>query len=328
MSTWLLWCYLFALMLALCSIFITLQLQLRFSYPFLRTFLYFVILDAFQTILDLFLRILPHYTHWFGAQGMPKKPLQLLDYLIFTISVFMNYFLILSVYKLARRACPKWFLRLYWGASSLVFVAFSIGLAFYFSGRSRELPRLILLLADLNSAFFPSAVLFLGLYWTSQMKQGAGRHLLQAIFVYLQIIFFMYYWVYILRSANWRLLNLFIVDPFFKFVNVHLLDLCSIAYIFPVILLMRFFLKTLPPPESSESLPQKSRQLDMHGLSKREWEITTLIIQGYSNRQIEDKLFISCRTVENHIYNIYRKLGVKNRIQLLRVFAPMNEFEL
>ncbi len=51
-------------------------------------------------------------------------------------------------------------------------------------------------------------------------------------------------------------------------------------------------------------------------ISKRELEIVSKVITGLSNREIADKLFISIKTVENHLYNIYQKTGVRNRVQL------------
>jgi len=53
-----------------------------------------------------------------------------------------------------------------------------------------------------------------------------------------------------------------------------------------------------------------------HEISKREQEIIVLMLKGKSNRDIEKELFISLHTVKNHIYNIYQKLGVKNRLQI------------
>jgi DNA-binding CsgD family transcriptional regulator len=55
------------------------------------------------------------------------------------------------------------------------------------------------------------------------------------------------------------------------------------------------------------------------GISKREEEIIHLVLQGMSNNEIEKKLFISLKTVKNHVYNVYRKLGVKSRVQLLNL---------
>ncbi len=54
-------------------------------------------------------------------------------------------------------------------------------------------------------------------------------------------------------------------------------------------------------------------------ISHRESEIISLVMQGYSHKQIGDKLFISNRTVKNHIYNIYQKTGAENKVQLLNL---------
>ena len=55
---------------------------------------------------------------------------------------------------------------------------------------------------------------------------------------------------------------------------------------------------------------------DRHGISKREREIAALIVSGYSNGQIADRLYISLSTVKSHIYSIYRKLGIASRMEL------------
>ncbi len=55
-------------------------------------------------------------------------------------------------------------------------------------------------------------------------------------------------------------------------------------------------------------------------LTKREQEIVELICKGSPNQEIADKLFVSLRTVKAHIYNIFKKTGVKNRLQLANVF--------
>jgi DNA-binding NarL/FixJ family response regulator len=59
--------------------------------------------------------------------------------------------------------------------------------------------------------------------------------------------------------------------------------------------------------------------LDARGITKRELEIIRLIIKGFSNRQIGDKLFISVSTVKKHIYNIFRKTHVNSRMALTAV---------
>ncbi|UXZ53909.1 response regulator transcription factor [Halomonas sp. 7T] len=53
------------------------------------------------------------------------------------------------------------------------------------------------------------------------------------------------------------------------------------------------------------------------GLTNREMEIISLLSAGSSNQQIADKLFVSEHTVKSHLYNIFRKINVHNRIQAL-----------
>lgn len=50
-------------------------------------------------------------------------------------------------------------------------------------------------------------------------------------------------------------------------------------------------------------------------LSKREYEVLDLLARGMSNRQISEELFISEKTVKNHVSNILRKLDVNDRTQ-------------
>lgn len=50
-------------------------------------------------------------------------------------------------------------------------------------------------------------------------------------------------------------------------------------------------------------------------LSDREIEVLTFLVQGYSNKDMADKMILSELTVINHIRNIYKKLNVSSRIQ-------------
>lgn len=48
-------------------------------------------------------------------------------------------------------------------------------------------------------------------------------------------------------------------------------------------------------------------------LSERELQVSSLLIEGYNNKQISSKLFISEGTVKNYISNIYSKIGISDR---------------
>ena len=64
--------------------------------------------------------------------------------------------------------------------------------------------------------------------------------------------------------------------------------------------------------KSSESGGRRDKPL----LSEREKEIVQLVAQGFRNREIGEKLFISEQTVKNHLHNIFDKLGVSDRLEL------------
>lgn len=59
---------------------------------------------------------------------------------------------------------------------------------------------------------------------------------------------------------------------------------------------------------------------ERYRISEREAEIIRLLLDGKSYRDIESELFISFKTVQSHVYNVYKKMGVKSRWQLLNLF--------
>ena len=58
------------------------------------------------------------------------------------------------------------------------------------------------------------------------------------------------------------------------------------------------------------------RARDRSPLSNREREIVALVAQGYKNKEMAEKMFISEQTVKNHLHNIFDKLGVSDRLEL------------
>jgi DNA-binding CsgD family transcriptional regulator len=60
--------------------------------------------------------------------------------------------------------------------------------------------------------------------------------------------------------------------------------------------------------------------LERYGITPREREIIELICGGCTNREVAEKLFISVATVKDHNSNIFRKTGVRNRVELVGLF--------
>jgi two-component system response regulator NreC len=59
-------------------------------------------------------------------------------------------------------------------------------------------------------------------------------------------------------------------------------------------------------------------------LTRREKEIVRLVVEGLSNKEIAEKLFISIRTVDSHKTNILQKLKLKSTVELVK-FAIRNK---
>ena len=55
---------------------------------------------------------------------------------------------------------------------------------------------------------------------------------------------------------------------------------------------------------------------DSSPLSARERQVVELVSQGFKNREIAQRMFISEQTVKNHLHNIFDKLGVSDRLEL------------
>ncbi len=76
--------------------------------------------------------------------------------------------------------------------------------------------------------------------------------------------------------------------------------------------------------EISEYLPHSIKETqsvhdfcEQYQLSAREREVLLLLLHGHTNTQIAERLFISANTAKTHIGNIYQKVGVNRRYELL-----------
>ncbi len=62
------------------------------------------------------------------------------------------------------------------------------------------------------------------------------------------------------------------------------------------------------------------------GLSNREAEVAGLVSKGLSNKEVASQLFVTEKTVKFHLTNIYKKMNVKSRAQLIVWCLPHIDF--
>ncbi len=95
-----------------------------------------------------------------------------------------------------------------------------------------------------------------------------------------------------------------------QLINATLMIVCNLL---PLVWTLRF------QPRGAVSTTDAMKR---YGISAREREIIALISAGCTNQEVADRLFISLATVKDHNYNIFRKLGVRNRVELVTLVRP------
>jgi DNA-binding CsgD family transcriptional regulator len=80
-------------------------------------------------------------------------------------------------------------------------------------------------------------------------------------------------------------------------------------------------------PAAAAACRRRRRDAPMHappawaalGITRREADVLALVVEGYSNREIAERLYLSVRTVEKHIESLLRKTSTRTRTQLARL---------
>src|SRR5271166_2214796 len=79
---------------------------------------------------------------------------------------------------------------------------------------------------------------------------------------------------------------------------------------------IRQFVANDEAPAAQQMPAAATRERERSPLSQREREIVALVAQGFKNKEMAEKMFISEQTVKNHLHNIFDKLGVSDRLEL------------
>jgi DNA-binding NarL/FixJ family response regulator len=79
---------------------------------------------------------------------------------------------------------------------------------------------------------------------------------------------------------------------------------------------IRQFVSADEMPAAPQAAAAAPRERERSPLSQREREIVALVAQGFKNKEMAEKMFISEQTVKNHLHNIFDKLGVSDRLEL------------
>lgn len=65
--------------------------------------------------------------------------------------------------------------------------------------------------------------------------------------------------------------------------------------------------------------------LQEFGLTKRELQLAAFVAEGKNNAEISELMGISTNTVKTHLSNVYKKLGISYRTELMNLLYKMDE---
>ncbi|MFJ5772885.1 AAA family ATPase [Streptomyces sp. NPDC093094] len=75
------------------------------------------------------------------------------------------------------------------------------------------------------------------------------------------------------------------------------------------------------PAETAGPVPAPAEADALEGLASMERQVAALVMEGKTNREIAGRLFISVKTVEATLTRVYRKLGIRSRVDIVRLAA-------
>lgn len=272
-----------------------------------RAFFFFVIINNLVSLIDVLFKYLPSRME--SATGSPGP---LAGFLVFPLMAAFTYFLLDFQFALGgipfRRVWKRVWIA-YWG---LLFAGFLAAEFQQIVNQDMRLTRILMPFFDvaiIASGLGGSLFVFLrARAFEDRSERRFARTASSYLFAAFLIFGLLFYAPLTLASDG----------------RVLIRSLLGFLYILPLLAWQTVRLrqtKNALLTRLAGAGDELERWFEGKSLSPRERQIARFILEGKSNQTIEKELFIGKRTVESHLYSIYRKTGVKNRLQLARLAA-------
>ena len=308
---WILLIYnIFLQALAVISLAIMIRLVRNYGFPFLKDALVFTAGICLFGFVMFFLQdsLMPLVAT--GGSGADVILSISMVFLLMPVTLITIFCLIRALTRLVGEVIPHWITLIYWISGVLFMVLTAMAMEFFLRTGIYDYVGAVYVYGFMN---LNQVVIYVALGYAHSRARRLGearwrRMALGWIRLSGAICFFYYQVLMNISHLYWVLISLglwFYLWP-----------------LLPALYLRRRlrhdFADCLKAPSTVADVGGRALRL---GLSPREVEIVSLVMAGRSNREMEDELFISESTVKNHLYNIYRKLGVKNRVEMFRKFT-------
>jgi len=177
-----------------------------------------------------------------------------------------------------------------------------------------EIPLYIVVFLIISVSFFLAGYGFV-LWLLSGLKAYSGRsqrRILQIAVVFFFFVITASILLDALQVFTLITLELYLILKALVIIAVNLVSLTR----------LKVFVKEVFPEKTAGASTEGVVEslYNRYKIAPREQEIIRLICAGQSSREIGKELFLSSHTIKEYIYRIYKKTGVKNRVQLVNLF--------
>ncbi len=300
--------YILLLGVPLLMIYQSFLLKTKYPIKFLNSFSYYIVFFYSYGFIAFSTRI------FFAQIGIQDSHFlnMVLSSIIFPLNIISLYYLLIWTGELIQKPIKKLLKIIYWILQAIAFLIF-----FFVSIKAAETKQssnfsiffIIINTVELIFAFYPFLVL---VFLHNKVKSNIIKNF--SIILGIQYLFLFPFLIILIEFFH-------LPSVLFKS-SIHIHYFIIICYYFaniPPIIYIQFFLKKnhhLFLKDKSNSEQDKELFIKYH-IGQKEKEIIDLIIKGKTNEAIGDILFCSTKTVKNNITAIYKKLGVKSRVELV-----------
>jgi len=225
----------------------------------------------------------------------------------------------------------------------LLAVFLTIMVHYIFDARLKKIKNFLLIIFSLFSFIYRFYLLIIKINFHFVMLNYISEMIFLMILFYDLIICIIYLNKItdkdIKKITLYATVQLAVFFPFIINDLINFLRLPEGVYFFPFIfcgnsiMITSFILKKYFKVSNIQNIQTLVESLDdnffrKYDLSPREKDIFLLIVKGYGNKRISDELFISISTVKKHIYNIFKKINVNTRFELINFIQKNNKIEI
>jgi DNA-binding CsgD family transcriptional regulator len=282
--------------------FYTYNIYKNYKKAFLRHFFLYIIFSNLSVLLYQIFEYI--YMNLLGRDITNLNPyLNIIFYLLsLIIQIGIAWTFVRVIIGLQKDSMSLRIKQLFYGLIVLLGIISTVGITLYLQTTSSKwIDNTLVYFMYISWGIIYTAILFLTFRKHPNQEQGSRKAIRAFGMLYL-----LYYTAFFISFMLPSPMSMYLTTIILFFSNL-----------IPPFWIRKYFLKHFVAPLYYPGYINLDKFTEEFHISKREREIIELILQGKSNKEIEDVLFISFNTVKNHIYNLYQKLGVNSRGQLM-----------